>query len=133
MTRPQLDLLCYSRDPVSSENPKMTRCQKCQKPVRYPFGTFGTLLDCAFRNSRWLYQRRMEAKSRGGPPTGFDLLDAQPAELVEHAAGAGCLFRRRELGPVPTVDRAGRVAITHVPLAYAIQQRSRSLHRWVLG
>jgi hypothetical protein len=24
------------------ENPKVTRCQKCQKPSEHPFGTFGT-------------------------------------------------------------------------------------------
>src|SRR5215207_7446811 len=111
----------------------MTRCQKCQKGAERAFGTFGTPLDCVSRNSRLLPQCRMEAKSCGRPPAGLDHLDSQPAELLEHGASATDLFRRRELGPVPTVDRAGRVAITHVPLAYAIQQRSRSLHRWVLG
>src|SRR5829696_976877 len=115
-----------------SENPKMTRCQKCQKLVRHPFGTFGTPLDCTSRNSRSLPQCRVEAKSCGRPPAGLDRLDSQPAELFEHGASATNLFRRREFGPVPAVDRPCGVAIAHVPIADTLQQRSRCLHRRVL-
>jgi hypothetical protein len=29
---------------VFLENPRVMRCQKCQKPSEHPFGTFGPLL-----------------------------------------------------------------------------------------
>jgi hypothetical protein len=37
---------------VFLENPKVTRCQKCQKPSEHPFGTFGTPSVRAFEDIR---------------------------------------------------------------------------------
>src|SRR5215212_214602 len=111
--------------------------QNCLHPFkkwgRGTFGTFGTLLDCASRNSRLLPQCRVEAKSCGRPPASLDCLDPNPAELFERTAGAVYLFRCGELGPVLAVGGAGRVAVAHLALADTLQQCSGSLHRRVLG
>src|SRR5829696_1519991 len=99
----------------------MTRCQRCQKLLGHPSVTFVTSLDCASRNSRWLSQRRMEAKSVGRSPTGFGGLDPQPAELLEYSAGTAYLVWCGELGPVLAVDGPGGVAVAHVSLTDALQ------------
>jgi hypothetical protein len=38
----EVSVLCRICNCVLLKNPKVTRCQKCQKPSEYPFGTFGT-------------------------------------------------------------------------------------------
>src|SRR5215204_1341819 len=116
-----------------SENPRMTRCQRCQKGIERAFVTFGTPLDCASRSSRLLPQCGMEAYPGRGSTTSPGHVDPHPAELFEHCAGAINLLGCGELGPVPTVNGAGRVAIAYIALADTLQQRSRTLHRRVLG
>jgi hypothetical protein len=44
----EVSVLCRICNGVLLENPKVTRCQKCQKPSEYPCGTFGTSLVSVF-------------------------------------------------------------------------------------
>src|SRR5918993_2193693 len=68
--------------------------QNCLHPFKkWGRGTFGTLLDCASRNSRLLPQCRVEAKSCGRPPAGLEHVDPQPTEFLKHTASAVYLLR----------------------------------------
>jgi hypothetical protein len=75
----------------------------------------------------------VEAEPGGGSTTSFGHLEPQPAKLFKHSTCAVYLFRCGELGPVLAVDGAGGIAVLHIPIADVIQQRSRPLHRRVLG